>query len=105
MCHFFSSRCMLELKFAIYHRQASLSSQMYAVSAEESLKQWMTKLLALLSLYTLTIIISNSTILSNNFALLLNTFASMRTNEENSVADEAIVFSDWFEPPCENSKL
>ena len=41
LCHFFSSRCMLELKFAIYHRAASLSSQasseMYAVLAEESL--------------------------------------------------------------------
>jgi len=34
----FSSRCMLELKFAIYHRAASLSSQAsYAVLAEESL--------------------------------------------------------------------
>ena len=31
-------RCMLELKFAIYHRAASLSSQAsYAVLAEESL--------------------------------------------------------------------
>ena len=38
---FFSSRCMLELKFAIYHRAVSLSSQdsseIYAVLAEESL--------------------------------------------------------------------
>jgi len=35
---FFSSRCMLELRFAIYHRAASLSSQaFYAVLAEESL--------------------------------------------------------------------
>ena len=34
---FFSSKCMLELKFAIYHRAASLSSQAsYAVLAEES---------------------------------------------------------------------
>ena len=32
-CHFFSSRCMLELKFAIYYRAASLPSQAsYAVS-------------------------------------------------------------------------
>jgi len=37
-CLFFSSRCMLELKFAIYHRAASLSSQAsHAVLAEESL--------------------------------------------------------------------
>ena len=35
---FFSSRCMLELKFAIYYRAASLPSQAsYAVLAEESL--------------------------------------------------------------------
>ena len=34
---FFSSRCMLELKFAIYHRAATLPSQAsYAVLAEES---------------------------------------------------------------------
>jgi len=39
-CHFFSSRCMLELNFAIYHRAASLSSQAsYAVLAEELLTQ------------------------------------------------------------------
>ena len=36
--HFFSSRCMLELKFAIYYRAASLPSQAsYTVLAEESL--------------------------------------------------------------------
>ena len=34
---FFSSRCMLELKFAIYYRAASLPSQAsYALFAEES---------------------------------------------------------------------
>jgi len=34
---FFSSRCMLELKFAIYYRAASLPSQAsYVVLAEES---------------------------------------------------------------------
>ena len=34
---FFSSRCMLELMFAIYYRAASLPSQAsYAVLAEES---------------------------------------------------------------------
>ena len=41
-CHFFGSRFMLELKFAIYHRAASLSSQASSVDvctvlAEESL--------------------------------------------------------------------
>jgi len=35
--HFFSSRCMLELKFAVSYRAASLPSQAsYAVLAEES---------------------------------------------------------------------
>jgi len=35
---FFSSRCMLELQFAIYYRAASLPSQVsYAVLAQESL--------------------------------------------------------------------
>ena len=57
-CHFFSSRCMLELRLAIYHRAAGLFSQassvdVYALLAKESLtmqayvqtpsQQWMTK--------------------------------------------------------------
>jgi len=33
MSLFFSSGCMLELKFAIYHRAASLSSQASSVDA------------------------------------------------------------------------
>jgi len=41
LCHFFSSRCMLELKFAIYHRAAvcphRLPQEMYAELAEELL--------------------------------------------------------------------
>jgi len=38
MSIFFSSRCMLELKFATYHRAASLPSQAsYALLAEESM--------------------------------------------------------------------
>jgi len=37
----FSSRCMLELKFAIYYRAASLPSQAsYAVLAEERKTFW-----------------------------------------------------------------
>jgi len=40
MSLFFSSRCMLELKFAIYYRAARLPSQgSYAVLAEESHQQ------------------------------------------------------------------
>jgi len=33
VCHYFSSRCMLELTFAIYHR-ASLSSQASSIDVD-----------------------------------------------------------------------
>ena len=62
---FFSSRCMLELKFAIYYRAASLPSQAsYAVLAEESQ--------AFLKLSQHTYSISNSAILRNNYISLLS---------------------------------
>jgi len=62
---FFSSRCMLELKFAIYYRAASLPSQAsYAVLAEESQAFFKR------SLHTNSI--SNSAILSNNYISLLS---------------------------------
>jgi len=39
LVHFFSSRCMLELKFSICYKAARLPSQAsYAVLAEESLQ-------------------------------------------------------------------
>ena len=61
----FSSRCMLELKFAIYYRAASLPSQAsYAVLAEES------QALFKHSLHTISI--SNSAILHNNYIWLLS---------------------------------
>ena len=64
-CHFFGSRCMLELKFAIYHRAASLPSQAsYAVLAEESQ--------AFLKHSPHTNSISNSAILRNNSISLLS---------------------------------
>ena len=72
--HFSCSKCMLELKFTIYHRAASLSSQavklpqyMYAVLAEESLTRPG-------SLQTLPAHnrISNSAILHSNYILLLS---------------------------------
>ena len=61
---FFSSRCVLELKFAIYYRAASLPSQAsYAVLAEES------QAFFKCSLHTNSI--SNSVILRNNYISLL----------------------------------
>ena len=62
---FFSSRCMLELKFAIYYRAASLPSQAsYAVLAEESQ--------AFFKHSPHTNSISNSAILRDNYILLLS---------------------------------
>ena len=62
-----SSRCMLELKFAIYYRAASLPSQAsYAVLAEESQAFFKH------SAHTYTNSISNSAILRNNYISLLS---------------------------------
>jgi len=62
---FFSSRCMLELKFAIYYRAASLPSQdSYAVLAEESQ--------AFFKLSQHTNSFSISAILRNNYVSLLS---------------------------------
>ena len=59
---FFSCRCMLELKFAIYYRAASLPPQAsYAVLAEESQ-----------AFFKLSNSISNSAILRNNYISLLS---------------------------------
>ena len=56
---FFSSRCMVELKFAIYYRAASLRSQAsYAVLAEESLTK---------PSFLQTLPHTNSAILRNNY--------------------------------------
>ena len=64
-CHLFSSRCILELKFAIYYWAASLPSQAsYAVLAEESQ--------AFFKHSPHTNSISNSAILGNNCILLLS---------------------------------
>ena len=61
-CHLFSSRCMLELKFAIYYRAASLPPQAsYAVLPEESQ--------AFFKHYQQY---SNSAILRNNYVSLLS---------------------------------
>jgi len=68
---FFSSRCILELKFATHHRAASLSSQdspqwMYAVLAEQSLNR--PDSLQTLPAHQLCF---NSAILHNNYISLL----------------------------------
>jgi len=66
-CHFFSSRCMLELKFVIYYRATSSPSQAsYAVLAEESQAFFKH------SSHTGTNSISNLAILCNNYILLLS---------------------------------
>jgi len=38
---FFRSRCMLELKFAIYDRAASLSSEASSVDAALAMQYWL----------------------------------------------------------------
>jgi len=75
---FFSSRCMLELKFA---RAASLPSQSsYAVLAEES---------QAFSPHTNSF--SNSAILHNNYISLLSDLFACVHVKENGVVKEAIV--------------
>ena len=78
----FSSGCMLELKFAIYHRAASLPSQAsYAVLAEESL--------AFFKHSPHTNCISNS---ANLRKIVAKYLVHMHTREEkNGVAKEAII--------------
>jgi len=66
---FFSSRCMLELKFAIYYRAASLPSQAsYAVLAGDAQ--------AFFKHFRLTNSIPNSAILRNNYISLLKVQSS-----------------------------
>ena len=72
---FFSSRCMLELKFAIYYRAASLPSQAsYRVLAEESQ--------AFLQTLLHTNSISNSEILHNNNISLLSDLCTCAHGKE-----------------------
>ena len=74
---------MLELKFAIYYRAASLPSQAsYAVLAEE------TQAFFKLSQHTNSI--SNSTILRNNYILLLSDLCACIHMKKNGVVKEAI---------------
>ena len=81
---FFSSRCMLELKFAIYDRAASLPSQAsYAVLAEESQAFFQH------SQYTNSI--SNSAILRNNYISLLSDLCACVYVKKNGVVKEAMV--------------
>ena len=72
---FLSSRCMLELKFAIYYRAASLPSQAsYAVLAEESQ--------AFFKLSQHTNSISNSAISCNNYISLLSDLARLKKKKK-----------------------
>ena len=84
MSLFFSSRCMLELKFAIYYRAASLSSlASYAVLAEESQAFFKH------SLHTNSI--SNSAILRNNYISLLGDLCACIHVKKKWCLKEAIV--------------
>ena len=74
---FFSSRCMLELKFAIYYRAASLPSlASYAVLAEESQ--------AFFKLSQHTNCISSSAILRNNYISLVSDLCTWRRKRSHS---------------------
>jgi len=76
---------MLELKFAIYYRAASLPSQAsYAVLAEES-QAFFTHFPHTNS------IISNSAILRNNYISLLSDLCACIHVKKNGVVKEAIV--------------
>jgi len=75
---------MLELKFGIYYRTASLSSQAsYEILAEESQ--------AFFKLSQHTNSISNSAILRNNYILLLSDLCACIHVKKNGVVKEAIV--------------
>jgi len=67
---FFSSRCMLELKFAIYYRAASLPSQ--AVFLRSTGRRITDQDWAFLEQFLHTNSISNSAILHNNHISLLS---------------------------------
>ena len=80
----FSSRCMLELKFAIFYRAANLPSQAsYAVLAEESQASFKH------SPHTNSI--PNSAILINNYISLLSNLCACVHMKKNGVVKEAIV--------------
>ena len=86
---FFSSRCTLELKFAIYHRAASpqASSVDVCSAAEEPLTRP-----GLLQTLPHTNSISNSAILRNNYiSLLSDLWACVHVKKKNGVVKEAIV--------------
>ena len=81
---FFCSRCMLELKFVINYRAASLPSQAsYAVLAKESQ--------AFFKHSPHTNIISNSAILRNNYISLLSDLCACVYVKKNGVVKEAMV--------------
>ena len=111
----FGSRCTLELKFAIYHRVTSLSSQVSSVdvcsidcrmtdqafncSNTESTMAWLNdKTSPCLHAHCLPVSmhtdrISNSVILSNGYVSLLRKwFVCICTSEENGIQNETMSF-------------
>jgi len=80
----FSSRCMLELKFAIYYRAASLPSQAFYM-------QYWLKNHRLSSNSPSTPTVSNSAILSINYISLLSDLCACVHGKKNGVVKEAIV--------------
>ena len=95
---FFSSRCMLELKFAIYYRAASLPSQdSYAVLSEESQASFKH------SPHTNSI--SNSAILHNNYISLVGDLWACVYMKKKGVVKEAIVLQWAVQSPRVTSNL
>ena len=94
-CHFFfSSRCMLELKFAIYHRAASLSSQASSIDAVLAMQYWLMNHWSDRALFKHsphTNSISNSAILRNNYISLLGDLCACVHVKKNGIVKEAIV--------------
>ena len=93
LCHFFSSRCMLELKFGIYHRAASLSSQASSVDVcsiswriidQAPFKHWVNNGWQRLDLRLHAHNHISSAILNNN-CVVTKWFVRMRTSEENGI--------------------
>ena len=94
MSLYFSSTCMLELKFAIYYRAASLPSQAsYAVLAEKSQAFFKH------SLHTNSI--SNSAILRNNYISLLSDLCTCvhvkkKWHHKGSHSSSVSASSKWY---------
>ena len=97
---FYSSTCMLELKFAIYYRAASLPSQAsYAVLAESLTR---TRLCSNTPAHQLTCSISNSAILHSKYISLLSDLCAhvhVKKNWHCIILQRAVWTASWdFKP-------